>query len=118
MTERNGVWRGDYRELIALSVVYQTEEIPTWMVRFSDQHPDTRLRGTSTINIYKALADWLTVHRQHIEDIKTLIESGDIDTALDTLRRKLEEIDEVVYALRELEKRYAEVVAESVGGLR
>ena len=59
MMKEDTLWRGDYRELLSLSLLYQTEEIPLWLVRFSDEHSDKRLRGMSTINIFKVFADWI-----------------------------------------------------------
>lgn len=118
MEEKDIVWKGDYTDLLSMSMIYQTEEIPLWIVKFSDEHKDKKLRGMNTINIYKALADWLSTHRQHIEAIKLMLDAGDVDVAKHTLMKKLEEIDKTIAVLNMLSDQYSLTVKEKVRNLR
>ena len=93
------IFQGSYKELLATLVLFQTENIPIWLVV---ENPGKNMLKLHSVNLYGAIHDWLSIHRQRIEAIKTMLDSDSYEAAKYELARMLSDLDETLFALNEL----------------
>lgn len=93
------MFHGNYKELLAILMLFQAENIPVWLVV---ENPGNRILKLHAVNLYGAIHDWLLIHRQRLEAIKTMLDSDSFEAARDELERMLADLDEVELVMKEL----------------